>query len=297
MLYDRPYMQSGYQPPSGKSGWQVDRVIIGVTVAIFIIQAISAIWFAPASPTQRGFMERYFALYPQGIQEGLVWSFFTYGFLHSTQNLFHILLNMLIFYFFAQPLLQRMGDKLFLILYFGGILLGGIGWILFNFDSTRPLVGASAGVFGLVICFICLNPRQPLYLFPFPFPIKPVVLAYILVGINGFGFIFYELPGTGNVAFSAHLAGALYGYLFYRVLFKSGGLFQKSDRNVEKPSWWKKKDKVEKTTRNFTINLSSRKKTQEEVDRILDKINEHGFGSLTEDEKKTLDRARDLGKK
>ena len=285
-------MQSDYQ--GSRRRWRVDIIIIAVTVGVFLLQSILTTWVHSPASRELPFLEKFFALYPDAVRQGFVWSFFTYGFLHSTDWILHILFNMLVFFFFARPIIARTGEKLFLVLYFGAILAGGIAWLLFNLSSTMPLVGASAGVIALVICFVCLNPSQSLFLFPFPFPIKAAILGYIVIGLNVFGFLFSELPGSGNVAYSAHLGGALFGWLFYRTIFSQKSLLPKSRPRMEKPDWLKKKPFSSSASTKFEINLQSKASRAKELDRILDKINEKGFASLTEEEKKTLDKARDL---
>ena len=65
---------------------------------------------------------------------------------------------------------------------------------------------------------------------------------------------------------------------------------------VKRPAWMKVSSSGKKTTAssNYTVNFSNRESIQEEVDRILDKINDEGFGALTEEEKSTLDRAKHI---
>lgn len=288
MIYDRPYMRD---PAPAPRRWRIDQIILFGTIGIFVLQAILLAWFNNA------FLLRLFALSPGQLSDGFVWTFLTYGLLHEPRSIIHILFNMLLFFFFARPLVSQMGEKWFGVLYGGCVLLGGLAWLIVNPQSRIPLVGASAGVIGMIICFICLNSRQPLYFFFIPFPIKPQIVAAVLVGFNVFGFLLYELPNQTDTAYSAHLGGALGGWLFYRLLFQRKPLFPSSPPNIEKPSWLKKKKVYSASQPNFQVNLTNRQHLQSEVDRILDKINEKGFGSLTNAEKETLDRARDLLKK
>jgi hypothetical protein len=69
-------------------------------------------------------------------------------------------------------------------------------------------------------------------------------------------------------------------------------MFGQSGVSIHAPSWMKKKNKAPKK---FTVNFSmDKKKLQKEVDRILDKINAEGFGALNDEEKATLDKAKDI---
>ena len=87
------------------------------------------------------------------------------------------------------------------------------------------------------------------------------------------------------------------GYLFYKLVYLRNPTGGQNDR-FRIPDWFKQKDN--KTTAKaypYKVNIASPKDMKKEVDRILDKINSKGFGSLTDDEKKILDEAGDLLKK
>jgi hypothetical protein len=88
----------------------------------------------------------------------------------------------------------------------------------------------------------------------------------------------------------------LAGILYYRYFHNRSSTFfsSKSARtSIEQPAWFKRRKKTEAQI-NYKVNRSNRDELQREVDRILDKINSSGFGSLTDSEKHTLDRAKDL---
>jgi len=260
------------------------------TIAVFVLQLIATTWFR--SPV----LSNLFALSGESIQSGYVWTLLSYGLLHSTEGmwLLHIGFNMLMLYFFGRHLVGVLGNKLFCWLYFMSVLIGGTAWLLFNFTGSGPLVGASGGVFGVIIYFICLNPNQRIGFFFLPITFTPRTMAYIILGYTGLGFLFFELPGTTTVAHSAHLGGALAGYLFYKLICSSIPDLGTRKPRVEMPQWFKKKPKAAPKSGKFKVNITNRRHLQAEVDRILDKINSEGFGSLTEEEKKILDQAKDI---
>jgi hypothetical protein len=115
------------------------------------------------------------------------------------------------------------------------------------------------------------------------------------LGITLFCFLFYELNGSPGVAHSAHLGGMLAGLFFFSYV-RSGGTSWNKRPRLQKPSWLKvaKQSRKSGTPSDYSVNLDDREMVEQEVDRILDKINDKGFGSLNEDEKRTLDKAKSL---
>ncbi len=291
MIYDRPYMRPEGRRPANLTAM---HWILYVTIGVFIAQLIVQNWF------QSGAMHHLFALSSDSLRNGFVWTLITYGFLHG--GLLHIGINLLLLYLFGRELVVVLGGKLFCWLYFGSALVGGAVWLAFNLNQPSTLVGASGAVLGLIIFFICMHPNRPMAFFFIPISIRPRTIGYIIIGFNVIGFLFAELPGLGqpggdNVAYSAHLGGALAGYLFHRLIYSSAPEIGSANPSVEVPQWFKKKQKKRPAgagVGKYQVNITNRKDLQKEVDRILDKINSEGFGSLSEDEKKTLDQAKDI---
>jgi membrane associated rhomboid family serine protease len=251
-------------------------------------------------------LSTWFALSGENFRQLKVWTLFSYGFLHSTLTIFHILGNMLGLFFIGRILEPLLGRQQFLLLYLGSMLVGGLTYLVFHVGDFRYVVGASAAVFGILTLFCFLRPEQPITLllfFVLPITVKPKWLFRISLGITIACLLFYELPGAngGGVAHSAHLGGMISGVLYYRFVYLRGGaVFGRpgaAKPSVELPEWFKRR-KRQPTARkiNYTVNRSrsSRDELQKEVDRILDKINASGFGSLSDSEKQTLDHAKDI---
>lgn len=263
------------------------------TIAVFIIQLITHTWF-----NQPGAMSSILALSSEAIRTGFIWTLVTYAFLHG--GLLHIGINMLLLYLFGRELVVVLGGKLFCWLYFVSALVGGAVWLAFNLSPGSSVVGASGAVMGLIIFFICMSPTRPMGFFFIPLSIRPKTIAYILIGFNLVGLLFWEIPDTAagqggeRVAFSAHLGGALAGYLFFKLIYGSLPELGSQKPRVEMPQWFKKKPKTTPKAGKYQVNITNRRHLQAEVDRILDKINSDGFGSLTEEEKKILDQAKDI---
>jgi membrane associated rhomboid family serine protease len=163
----------------------------------------------------RVFFERYkFQVGP--VLKGDKLPMLTSGFLHVDVS--HLLFNMLTLYFFADPVIDYLGVPKFLAVYFGGLLAGSL--FALSFHKKEPYysaVGASGAVMGIVYSAILLNPTMSLYLFFIPIPIP----AYIF----GVGYLLYSMFGMknqwGNIGHSAHIGGAIGGYLLTILMYPS----------------------------------------------------------------------------
>lgn len=290
MLYDRPYMRS----EDGSGSLSTVKGILIVLVGAFLVQSILELLLQSSIPRE------WFSLSKDTlINRFLIWTPLTYALLHG--GLFHLLFNGLGIFFLGRPLENRIGSARLLSLFLFSILLGGLTWIVVTatagLSSMSYLLGASAGALGIltVFCILFANETiQLLLFFILPISIKPKYLLMAVLAIEGFSFVFMELTGSSGVAHSAHLGGILGGYLYFRYLMNRDTLFQKKSEGVrvEMPDWFKRKERGKKPK--ATVNLSSRSELKSEIDRILDKINSKGFGSLSEEEKRLLDKARDM---
>ncbi len=161
----------------------------------------------------RAFFERYkFQIGP--IVKGERIRMLSSGFLHVDPS--HLLFNMITLYFFADPVIRYIGVAKFLVLYFGALLAGSL--FALNFHRKEPYysaVGASGAVMGVVYAAIMLNPGMNLYLFFIPIPIP----AYVF----GVGYLLYSMFGMkkqwGNIGHSAHIGGAIGGFLLTVLLY------------------------------------------------------------------------------
>ncbi|MGJ8640566.1 MAG: rhomboid family intramembrane serine protease [Opitutaceae bacterium] len=303
MLYDRPYMRQPMGPAANSKS--AVTVLLVATIAIFVLQNVLQLFF-PGYGGWGYFLTEWFALSGQHFKELKVWTVVSYGFLHSTSSVFHIIGNMLGLFFIGRILEPILGRSNFLLLYFGGALAGGLVFLLFHYNSASSVIGASGAVLALLAFFCLLRPEQPITLllfFVLPVTVKPKWLFWGILGISVFGVLFNELPAIQNpqshnlsVSHTAHLGGMLAGILFFRFVYNgSNSFFQSNNRapSIEMPEWIKRKKKIEPKI-SYKVNRSSRDELQGEVDRILDKINLSGFGSLTNEEKNTLDQAKDI---
>lgn len=289
MIYDRPYMQDDFRP---RQAPVLKWILLG-TIAVFVLQYIFAAWF------RSDFFVEFFALSSSQLARGFVWTLVTYAFLHGPP--LHIIGNMLVVFFIGRELVPLLGAKRFVHFYLGAALAGALAWLLVDLmtGSTGVVIGASASAFALLTLFACIYPNKPITLLLFfiiPLTIKPKYIAFILLAFSLFGLLFLELPpGGDNIAHSAHLGGMLAGWAFFHLIHSRPQKASPASPGIDPPSWFKKKKgRTSADSTQFSVNISNRKVLQQEVDRILDKINSQGFGSLSEDEKRVLDRAKDL---
>jgi membrane associated rhomboid family serine protease len=294
MLSDRSYMQSGY--PRQKTSavtW-----LISAMVAVFVLQFVFMRWFNAVAS-----FENSLALTVSGFQAGKIWTLLSYSFLHSTNNLLHIVGNLLGLYFIGRVLEPMLGNRRLLWLFGAAVAAGAALWLGTHWQTGEgTAIGASAGVIGLFVVFACFYPNQPitfLLFFILPVTLKPKYVAVGLLAVELVGFVFYEImqaasPFGSGIAHSAHLGGMLTGWIYFRYVHHASWRFPKAKGDVELPRWLRKKPKEEESPAPAQIDITRREDVRAEVDRILDKINSDGFGALTADEKRLLDDARDL---
>jgi len=217
-----------------------------------------------------------------------LWRFIGFQFLHA--NLSHLLFNMMALYFFG-PIVERyLGGKRYLAFYLICGIAGAAMYLLLNFmgiqfpkanipfvlpnDPTTPLVGASAGIFGVIMAAAFLAPTaQVLLFFVLPMPLR--TLAYVLVAI-ALSNIFFGFNNAGGEA--GHLGGAIAGYWFIRHPDSLHGLLNLLGN-------------ADPTSRTRKLKASKRRDSGPDaatIDRILDKIRKGGLQALNDSEREIL---------
>ncbi|WBX75804.1 rhomboid family intramembrane serine protease [Tenacibaculum ovolyticum] len=135
------------------------------------------------------------------------------GFLHA--DWVHLGFNMYALYLFGKVGVANFGTVYFLLIYFGSLLAGSM-YSLYQHkeDLYYSAIGASGAVSGVIFSAIMLYPEMRLVMLPIPIPLP----GYIF----GIGYLLYSIYGmkkqVGNVGHSAHLGGAVGGYLLTLVL-------------------------------------------------------------------------------
>src|ERR1700686_3726460 len=168
-------------------------------------------------------MQEGLALIPSAVvQQGRVWQLVTYSLLHASFS--HVFFNMLTLWFIGAYLETGWGSRRFTECYLFcvvGAALVTITVAYTHFLGMGPnpeSIGASGGIFGLLMAFGIIYADQEMFLFPLPFRIK----AKYLVGIWVVVAIVAVFEPTGGIAFFAHLGGLLFGFLFVKFLPSRG---------------------------------------------------------------------------
>ncbi|HJS88622.1 MAG TPA: rhomboid family intramembrane serine protease [Steroidobacteraceae bacterium] len=189
------------------------RALILVNVLVFVLEQVAL----------RPILV-HFALWPLATPEGLFrpWQLITYAFLHA--GILHIFFNMFALYVFGPALESYWGGRRFLAYYFVCVIAAGCTQLAveYGMGSGEPTLGASGGIFGILLAFAMLFPRTRLLLyFAIPVPAWLFVAGYAVLEL------FYGVTGRqGSVAHFAHLGGMLGGaimMLFWRLRADGGG--------------------------------------------------------------------------
>ena len=281
MLYDRPYMRRNLSP---RLNCLTDFLILTLIVS-FIFQSVLKL-FAVDLPLLRSF-----GLSFESLKSGFIWTLFTYSFLH--EGALHLLFNILGIHFISRNLEYSLTRESFIMLFLFSIFLGSISWLSFNINGGF-LIGTSAFVMASLTRFCLMRPDNPitfLLFFVLPISLKPKHLLFGVMGLELYGFIFSELQNISNIAHSAHLGGMLAGFILSTSLGKSLNLPRFSFKSSKVKS-----AKSKTTVTDYSIDSEVTTDLENQVDKILDKINEKGFGSLTDREKSLLEKAKSLFK-
>ena len=270
--------------------------LVAALVAAFVIELVLLSPWLGATGTS---LVNQLALTVRGLQSGHLWTLVTHSLLHSTGNPFQILFTILGLIFIGREVEPLLGARRFFAVYTGAVILGALCWAAAHWSTGGVYIGAGAGVLGLFVVLACLYPDQEisfLVLFLFPVTVRPKYLASGLVVLNAFGLIIYEIPGNAapfDYTPSAYLGGMLAGWIYFKYFHANNGW----DRapTLELPAWLRHAKSVNADTKRISNKTGKPSASlRAEVDLILDKINSQGFGSLTEEEKRILDEAKDM---
>ena len=216
----------------------------------------------------------------------------TFQFTHVA--FFHLFFNMFALFMFGRVLENYWGPSRFLTYYMvTGIGAGLIQLAICYFrDIPSVMIGASGGVFGILLAFGMMFPNAPLMIIPIPVPIKA---KYLVIGYGLLELGLGVANSSGDdVAHFAHLGGMLFGIMLILYWRKNNNNFRTG--NTWNQSWTKKitgffkkkpKMKAYKTETDWDYHLRKAEESKE-IDRILEKIKFSGYDSLSEDEKKKL---------
>ena len=289
--YNRDYMRDeDHRYRGGGSGlnhprnWSVVIWLIVINVAIHLFQVLTF------DSERIGTMSR------AELLSGHLYLLLTYQFVHA--NLTHLLFNMLVLYFWGPQLLRAIGTKQFLALYLGAGFFGGLVQVIY---SPNPILGASASVVGVVFGLIALAPRQTVnlllfFVIPIRTPMWKIGAFIIVIEVAMFlaQEVFDQRFGENGIANLAHLGGGFFGWFWinYGIPF-----FNRRSRHETRQERWSQAFGTKRVVEAEVVDgeeppgSASKPFVSTEIDAILDKISEQGMQSLTEDEKKLLQKS------
>ena len=165
----------------------------------------------------KGFKDKFFfnkyKFQTKAIQDGEKIRMISSGFLHADQ--IHLIFNMLTLYFFAGHVIHYVGKINFVLIYFGSLLIGNFVTLFFHKrEPYYSAIGASGAVMGILYSAILLDPSIQLAFFGIiPIPGFIFAIGYLLYSIYGMK------NSVGNIGHSAHLGGAVGGYVLTILLY------------------------------------------------------------------------------
>jgi membrane associated rhomboid family serine protease len=214
-----------------------------------------------------------------------IWTYFSYMFTHVAFD--HIFFNMLILYMIGRIFADLYGNQKFLETYLYGGLLGGVlfivtAYVIPSLSVDHYLMGASAAVMSVVIAIGFLQPEYMLQIFTFRVPLKYVVLfAFITSSILNL-----NINTGGKIA---HFGGAVYGFIFAYYLQRGTNINEPITKFFKSLTSFLGPKKIKVVHKNSNYKKQQEDQiSQEEVDKILDKISKSGYDSLTKVEKDFL---------
>ncbi|HEX2605963.1 MAG TPA: rhomboid family intramembrane serine protease [Flavisolibacter sp.] len=283
-------------------------LLIAINLVVFILLAFIKVvyYFTYSDYVDVRFGEDVFqwVSLPAALDKFIIrpWTLLTHMFVHDTKSVWHILANMLWLWSFGYILQDLTGNKKLVPVYIYGAVAGAVAYIAaYNLIpalrvnlEVQQAYGASAGVMAIAIAATTLAPGYRIFpMLNGGIPLWVITVIYLIIDLAT---IPYNNPG-GHIA---HIAGAAMGFLFITQSQRGrdwgawmnqffdwvNNLF-----NPDKP----KKGKVVKSQLFYKSKVQPFKKTstltQQRVDELLDKINQRGYHSLTDDEKELLKRA------
>jgi len=285
MSYNRSYFQDRWRRQ--ETGPSMVTLLIWITVVFYLFQGLTS-GSLGGMPTDR--VSLYLSLNGEGIRNWELWRLWSYMFVHGSMS--HIFFNMFGLYVFGRMVEERLGPSHFLNLYMMSGLIGGLSWLVFNWQSgvVGGVVGASGALFGVMMAAAMMFPNERIMLLIPPVPMRMKTFVMIYAGVEVVSQLWISTNHRGGgIAHLAHLGGLLGGFLYMRRFDESFQIHTILGR-----SWGRLRSRVAQARFRKTGGPDEDGSAPPgEIDRILDKIGKDGLGSLTAEERRTLEKARE----
>ena len=242
------------------------KFLLIVNVVVFILIELSG---------QKSLLFQTFGLVPSLVWSKFkIWQLFTYLFIHG--GVFHIFFNMFVLWMFGKDLESQWGKMEFLLFYFVCGIGAGLITVLFSVNSIVPIVGASGAIYGLLLAYGFTYPNQMVYMYGL-FPLK---VKYMVLGLGAIAFFASLSANQSNVSHITHLSGMIIGLIF--IYF---------NLNWKVIKLWYIRLRLKGFSQQTTKRDDDEAQMKKQVDKILDKLNDSGWDSLTEQEETYLTQA------
>lgn len=277
-IYDRDYMaESG--KGAGFRSWSMVTWLLVVNVTVYFLQHF--IFDNQIRPLVNLSKETLFS--------GEVWRLVTFQFCHSDVG--HLVSNMLGLFFLGRMFEQVVGSKLVLPVYLLGGVIGGLAHVFWGMAfASSSLIGASASVLAIVMALVATIPEQSISLLFLPFQFKIKYFGWAMLVYNLLGLLI-AFSSPSNISYISHLGGMAAGWFFVKSLLpalnaresqgKTGVANKKRRSKIAEAA----EVQIKKTRDQDTVYLNKK------VDAILEKISQEGMQSLTDEERKVLERS------
>jgi membrane associated rhomboid family serine protease len=204
----------------------IKRIIIACVAIYFLQVVLGAVFPGALSP-----LYTVGALIPSYVLHGFIWQIITYSFLHA--GVMHVLINMLMLWMFGAQEEMDWGSRKFLEFYLFCIAGAALTTIAVAYSPIRgvspltPTIGASGGVYGVLMAFGMLYGDREIFMFPLPFMMKAKYMVAIMIFLV---IIATFQPSQGGIANFAHLGGLLFGFVYVKFMPRKGLTFGASER-------------------------------------------------------------------
>jgi membrane associated rhomboid family serine protease len=204
----------------------VKRIIIAC-VGIYFLQVVLGAVFR----TGVDYLQLFGALIPAAVLHGWIWQLVTYSFLHAGVG--HVLINMLMLWMFGAQEEIDWGSRKFIEFYLFCIVGAALTTIAVAYSPIPGVspgtatIGASGGVYGVLMAFGMLYGDREILMFPLPFMMKAKYMVAIMIFLV---IIATFQPSQGGIANFAHLGGLLFGFLYVKFVPRKGLTHGASER-------------------------------------------------------------------
>jgi membrane associated rhomboid family serine protease len=231
-------------------------------------------------------VQEWFDLNPRKtILQGQVWRLVTSAFCHDRYWIWHIVLNMLLLYWFGTRLESMYGSREFLLFYLAAAVASSLAYVglAFYTGSHASAIGASGAVMGVMALYAIFYPFETVLLFWFlPVPIWLLLSAYVIFDLHPVLLALSGTPVYTGVAHAGHLGGLAFGWLYWRLGLRLEAPFDRDGQARRRPR---------RRPRLTVYNPPPVDSLDDMLDQVLRKISEKGQGSLTEQEREILIKA------